>query len=65
VSVPTLVVDGGASAAHVHHAAAALAAALPHAERRTLPGQAHDAAPEALAPVLAAFLADADREEAG
>lgn len=57
VAVPALVADGALSPPHVGSAAAALAAVLPDAERRTLPEQAHDVAPEALAPVLAAFLA--------
>jgi hypothetical protein len=33
----------------------ALAGILPHAQRLTLPGQTHDVAAEALAPVLAEF----------
>jgi hypothetical protein len=33
----------------------ALAAILPHAHRRTLPGQTHDVAAEALTPVLRDF----------
>jgi pimeloyl-ACP methyl ester carboxylesterase len=55
VTVPTLVIDGGASPAWVRHAARALADLLPHAAYRTLEGQRHDYAPEALAPVLAEF----------
>ena len=37
------------------HAADAIAASLPHAERRTLEGQGHVVDPEALAPVLERF----------
>ncbi|HEX8036422.1 MAG TPA: alpha/beta hydrolase, partial [Ktedonobacterales bacterium] len=55
VTVPTLVMDGGASAPHMHHAAQVLADVLPHAQRRTLEGQMHDVAPELLAPILEAF----------
>jgi len=55
VTVPTLVIDGGASPAFMHNAAQAAADALPNAQRRTLEGQTHDVAPEALAPVLEEF----------
>ena len=61
VDVPVLVAVGGDSPPHQHAAVQTLAAVLPHAEARTLPGQAHDAAPEALAPVLEAFLDEAGR----
>jgi pimeloyl-ACP methyl ester carboxylesterase len=54
-TVPTLVMDGGASPAWIRHAAQALANILPHAQHRTLEGQTHDVAPEVLAPVLAGF----------
>jgi hypothetical protein len=36
-------------------AAQAVAPAIPNAQRRTLEGQTHDVAPEALAPVLVEF----------
>lgn len=55
VTVPTLVIDGGASPAFMHNAAQAVADALPNAGRRTLEGQTHDVAPEVLAPVLGEF----------
>jgi len=54
-AVPTLVMDGGNSPAWARHAVTALADILPRAERRTLEGQDHGAAPEVLAPVLEAF----------
>ncbi len=57
VTVPTLVIDGGASPAFMQNAAQAAAAALPNAQRRTLEGQTHDVAPEVLAPVLEEFFA--------
>ena len=57
VTMPTLVIDGGASPVSMHRAAQALADILPNARRRTLEGQTHAVAPEALAPVLAAFFA--------
>ncbi len=55
VTIPTLVVDGGASPAWVHNAAKALARVLKDAQRRTLEGQDHGVAPEVLAPILDEF----------
>jgi pimeloyl-ACP methyl ester carboxylesterase len=55
ITVPTLVIDGGASPAFMQNAAQAAAHALPNAKLRTLEGQTHDVAPEALAPVLVEF----------
>jgi pimeloyl-ACP methyl ester carboxylesterase len=57
VTVPTLVLDGGASFAGMAEAAEALADALPQGQRRTLEGQGHDADPKALAAVLVEFFA--------
>lgn len=57
VTVPTLVIDGGASPAWMRNGAQALVDLLPNAQRRTLPGQTHNVDPEALAPVLAEFFA--------
>jgi pimeloyl-ACP methyl ester carboxylesterase len=56
VTVPTLVLDGGETA-WLSHAAQAVADALPNAQRRTLQGQPHNVAPEAIAPVLVEFFA--------
>lgn len=55
VTVPVLVIDGGASDAWMHHSADALAQVLPHASRQTLEGQTHDVDPNVLAPALMAF----------
>jgi pimeloyl-ACP methyl ester carboxylesterase len=55
ITVPALLLSGGASPENLQQAAAATAAALPDAEHRTLPDQTHDVAPEALAPVLIEF----------
>jgi hypothetical protein len=57
VTVPTLVLDGGASPAFMWNAGQATADALSHAQHRTLEGQTHDGAPEVLAPVLEEFFA--------
>jgi pimeloyl-ACP methyl ester carboxylesterase len=55
ITVPTLVMDGGASPAFMHNAAQAAAHALPNAKGRTLEGQTHDVVPQVLAPVLVEF----------
>jgi pimeloyl-ACP methyl ester carboxylesterase len=57
VKIPALVMDGGASPAWMRETARRLADALPHARHRSLAGQTHDVATEALAPVLKEFLA--------
>jgi pimeloyl-ACP methyl ester carboxylesterase len=55
VKTPTLVMDGGESPTYQHNAVQALLDILPNAQRRTLAGQDHGAAPEVLAPVLVEF----------
>jgi pimeloyl-ACP methyl ester carboxylesterase len=57
INVPTLVMDGGASPAMMRDAADAIADAIPGAQRRTLEGQTHEVAPEAIAPALVEFFA--------
>ena len=56
VTVPAIVCSGGQSFPGMIQAADAVAAALPHASRRTLPGQGHRPAPDAIVPVLVEFL---------
>lgn len=56
VTIPVLVLDGGASPEWQREAAQALAEVLPNAEHRTLEGQTHGADPTILAPVLREFL---------
>jgi pimeloyl-ACP methyl ester carboxylesterase len=56
VTVPTLVIDGGLTP-WLSNAARAVAETLPGARRRTLDGQPHNVAPEAVAPVLVEFFA--------
>ncbi len=61
LSVPALVMDGGANLAvmpFMHDTAARLAKAIPHAQQRTLDGQTHDVKLEVLAPVLEEFLSN-------
>ena len=55
VSIPTLVMDGGASFPFMHKTATSLANAIPNAQHRTLDGQTHEVQSEALAPVLIDF----------
>ena len=58
ITVPVLVMDGGANLAFMpfmHDTATKLAKAIPHAQQRTLEGQTHDVNLEVLAPVLAEF----------
>ena len=58
IATPTLVVEGAKSPASLRHAADALAARLPHADRVTLAGQSHNLSMKVLAPVLEGFLLD-------
>jgi pimeloyl-ACP methyl ester carboxylesterase len=55
VTVPTLVADGGDSPAWLHNTARALVAILPDVQYRTLEGQDHAVAPDAITPLLAEF----------
>jgi pimeloyl-ACP methyl ester carboxylesterase len=55
VKIPTLVMDGGASPDWARNSVRQLASILPNAQHRTLEGQDHGAAPEAVAPELEAF----------
>ncbi|HEX4775071.1 MAG TPA: alpha/beta hydrolase [Candidatus Saccharimonadales bacterium] len=58
VTAETLVMDGGASLQvmpFMRASAEKLAEAIPHSERQTLEGQAHDVSSAALAPVLIEF----------
>jgi hypothetical protein len=54
-TTPALVLDGGESPEFMHAAADALAAAMPHAERKTVEGHATLVAPEVLAPIPKEF----------
>src|SRR5260370_4444161 len=59
ITVPTLVIDGGASPTFMHNAAEPVAHSLSNAQRRTLEGPTHDVAPEVLASVLVEIFLDA------
>jgi pimeloyl-ACP methyl ester carboxylesterase len=58
VTVPALVMDGAASYPFMHVAAVALADAMPYGQHRTLEGQTHEVAAEAIALVLVEFFTD-------
>jgi len=55
VTIPTLIIYGGAGPIWSRNAAEALVDLLPHAERRQLEGQFHDLTPDILTPVLEKF----------
>jgi pimeloyl-ACP methyl ester carboxylesterase len=55
VATPTLIVSGEKSPEKLRKGAAAIAAALPHAEHRALPGVSHNVKMRTLAPVVADF----------
>jgi pimeloyl-ACP methyl ester carboxylesterase len=58
ITIPTLVIDGGASFPYMHETADAMVRLLPKGQRSTLEGQQHNVAAEALAPVLVEFFAN-------
>ena len=55
IAVPTLVIDGEKTMDFMHATADLVAKLIPRAERKTLQGQTHQAAPEVTAPVLIEF----------
>ena len=55
MAVPTLVMNGGKTDARLSQAARAVAAAVPGAQHRELPGQDHNVSPAVLAPALLEF----------
>ena len=57
-TMPALAIDGGKSPAYMRNGMKALAAALPHATYRTLPGQTHMVNAKVVVPVLEEFFAN-------
>jgi pimeloyl-ACP methyl ester carboxylesterase len=57
VSVPTLVMNGGEGAPFMAQTAATLQKVIPGAKLRTIPGEGHNVSAQALAPLLADFVA--------
>ncbi len=64
VSVPTLVLTGEKSLGFIGPSADRIAELIPHAQRKTLKGQTHQAAPEVVAPLLAEFFEGARAQSA-
>jgi len=58
IAVPSLVLCGGKSPAQMQAAQQTVAATIPGALHRVLPGQTHQVSPTALAPVLAEFFTE-------
>jgi pimeloyl-ACP methyl ester carboxylesterase len=58
ITVPTLVMDGEKSMDFMHPTADRIAELIPNAQRRTIEGQTHQAAPEAVAPLLLEFFGE-------
>lgn len=58
ITVPTLVMDGENTLAFIHPAADRIAELIPNAQRKTIPGQTHQVAPEAVTPLLIEFFTD-------
>lgn len=56
VAVPTLVIDAERNPDVMHQSARSVTDALPHGEYTLLEGQGHDLVPEAVAPLVQAFL---------
>ncbi len=61
IRVPTLVMNGDQKMEFMQPTADRIAALIPHAQRKTLKGQTHQVAPEAMAPVLVEFFAGASK----
>ena len=62
VTVPTLVMNGGAAQAPMRDVALALARAIPGARYRELEGQTHSVSPQIIAPVLVEFFEGLERK---
>lgn len=62
ISVPTLVLDGEKSMDFIHPTADRIAQLIPNAQRKTMQGQTHQAAPDAVAPVLSEFFTERQAE---
>jgi pimeloyl-ACP methyl ester carboxylesterase len=59
ISAPTLVMNGEKSMPFIQPTADRLGKSIPNSRRKTLPGQTHQAAPEAVAPLLIEFFGSA------
>lgn len=57
ITIPTLIMTGGATFPFMHESAQTIHEAIPGSQRRTLEGQTHDAAADVVAPALIEFFA--------
>ena len=58
ITIPTLVMDGEKTLDFIHQSADRIAELIPNAQRKTIKGQTHQAAPEAVAPLLIEFFSE-------
>lgn len=58
ITIPTLVLDGEKSMSFMRPTADRIAELIPNAQRKTVKGQTHQAAPEAVAPLLIEFFGE-------
>jgi pimeloyl-ACP methyl ester carboxylesterase len=58
IKSPTLVMVGEKSMDFMHQSAGRIAELVPNAERKTIKGQAHQAAPEIIGPLLIEFFSE-------
>jgi pimeloyl-ACP methyl ester carboxylesterase len=58
ITIPTLVMDGEMTMAFIHPSADRIAQLIPNAQRKTIPGQTHQVAPEAVTPLLIEFFGE-------
>lgn len=65
ITVPTLVLDGEKSLDFMHATANRIADLVPQAQRKTIKSQTHQAAPEAVAPLLTDFFGEEARPTVG
>lgn len=63
ISIPTLVLDGEKTLDFIHPTADRLAQLIPNAQRKTIPGQSHQAAPDVVAPLLSEFFGQGNETE--
>ncbi len=58
ITVPTLIMDGEKSMTFMQPTADRIASLMPNAQRKTIKGQTHQAAPEVVAPLLIEFFGE-------
>jgi pimeloyl-ACP methyl ester carboxylesterase len=63
IAAPTLVMEGEKSLPFMHATADRIAELVPNAQRKTLKGQAHQAAPDVVAPLLTEFFGEGNEAQ--